>query len=194
MKLPTICYITFAIFIFSNCKNSITNPTINQKTTLPDSVLIESNFEDQGQPSLSGWHDNWKYHIFQKSSYSFSHDVPKDGGNWSLKINHPNTLRSEMYIYFKPIKPSQMKTYRIIYSYKSSTIPSNYEIALNAYSDGLSSHWWFDGGNSTTWTQDTIMVHPGKYSIDSLRADITMLPMDDTTKYVLFDNIKVEEY
>jgi hypothetical protein len=189
MKRSVIFYIAFAMLAVSSCKDSSTNPT----TEFQGSVLMQSSFEDQGYPSLSSWQDGYLPSIKRRASYSFSNDVPSNGGKWSLKINNPDTLGSTMYIGFKPIQPSQMKQYRLTFSYKASSAPSNYVVEFIAFVGNIAFQQavW---GDSTRWTQDTLIYSSNSYSPDSLNVAIDMFDIADTSKYVLFDNFKVEEY
>ncbi len=64
--------------------DNITNPIINSidfgDTT--NAVLLSS-FESNGKLSLQGWQP---FDSISTLRYSFSNDVPKDGGNWSLRL------------------------------------------------------------------------------------------------------------
>src|SRR5450759_2658715 len=83
-------FISLLLLLLSCCKDSTTNPTNNA------SVLMDSRFDNQGQPSLSGWQDGYPIYGRRKASYSFSNDIPVNGGLWSMKVFPPDSFESVM--------------------------------------------------------------------------------------------------
>jgi len=180
------------MFSFYGCKDSITNPA----PAPPVSVLMDVHFENQGQPSLSGWISGYPYWGYRKPSYSFSNDVPANGSLWSLKYTPPDSFYSVMHYVIFPQQPNKTKQFRIIYLYKSSL---NYEcgVSLSAWSGNTGYVFGSEPNNLNTWTQDTVVYISQNLEIDSLALFIGMsfpFNISDTNKFILFNEFKVEEY
>jgi hypothetical protein len=156
---------------------------------------MKSNYEGQEIPSLSGWQD--VNGVGSKTKYSFTNDVPINGGRWSLKINYPDTSFSDLYYVFKPVHPSLTRQYILTFWYKTSPMPiRSYVLALEAYGGG---YLVANGANSssTKWTQETITYYSNEYVPDSFYVAIHMFgskAASDSSNYVLFNSFKVEEY
>ena len=191
MRTSIILLVALSTFLISSCKDSITNPS-----TSPI-IVMESNFENQVEPSLSGWRDIQPANGWQATKVSFSNDVPLNGTRWSLKVHYPDSLGSNLYYVFKPILPSQMRHYRLTFWYKGypSTF-QNYDVPLVVYGGGAS-FAQAGGGSSPSWTQDTVTCYAPTFVVDSLIVAIDVFrpgAVSDSSQYILFSSFKVEEY
>lgn len=75
--------ILLLIPMFFNSCNNITSPVIKQN------LLPNPSFEENGEPSLSGWT------VYDSVAIHFSNDVPPGGGKWSIYMfgNNPLSLQ-----------------------------------------------------------------------------------------------------
>lgn len=156
---------------------------------------MDSHFDDQGQPSLSGWQDGYPIYGRRRVSYTFSNDVPVNGGLWSLKIFPPDSFESTMRYSIHLPQPTQSKHYRLIYSSKS-LLSSYCSIHYQAFY-GTSEEGTFYGVTSSHWKQDSVYYDSNDRTTDSLVIYIYVGSSNnriDTTEYVLFNEFKVEEY
>jgi hypothetical protein len=191
-KLIVVFFLAITMFLFYSCKDSISNPGPAPSV----SVLMDVHFENQGQPSLSGWISAYPYWGYRKQSYSFSNDVPANGSLWSLKCTPPDSFFSVMHFVILPQPPNSSKQFRIIYLYKSS-LNSECEVSLTAWNNKIGYVYGSEANNSNTWNQDTVIYKSQNLEIDSIALLITMSSppnLSDTNKSILFNEFKVEEY
>ena len=158
---------------------------------------MQSSFENQVEPSLSGWRDIQPARGWGVTKISFSNDVPVNGTRWSLKVHYPDSLGSNLYYVFKPVLPSQMRHYRLTFWYKGyPAVFQFYDVPFKLYGSDTS-FVQAGGGSSPTWTQDTVTCYVPTFVADSLIVAIDMFrsgAVADTSQYVLFSSFKVEEY
>ncbi|MGA3287615.1 MAG: hypothetical protein ABSD46_09325 [Bacteroidota bacterium] len=190
MKHYLLFIIAILFIMFSCCKDSSTNPTNNI------TVVMDTHFDNQGQPSLSGWQDGYPIYGRRKSSYSFSNDIPLNGGIWSLKVFTPDSFESIMRYAVRLPQPTQSKRYRLIFASKS-LLNSYCSIQFQAFY-GTSEEGAFYGVSSPFWKQDSVYYNSNDKTTDSLVVYINVYSPSnnkiDTTKYVLFNEFKIEEY
>ena len=158
---------------------------------------MESTFENQAVPSLSGWRDGQPIYGREATISSFSNDVPLNGTRWSLKVNYPDTMGSQLDYVFKPILPSLMRHYMLTFWYKGFGSPyQDFDVDLNVYVGNTI--YAEDGfGTSSSWTQDTVTYFSPTFVPDSLMVSIVTFGSkaeSDSSHYVLFNSFKVEEY
>jgi|ERR1035437_1713479 hypothetical protein len=190
--LAVILFFVIALLSLNSCKGSITNPT----PTPSNSILMDAHFENQGQPSLSGLQYGYPIYGYRKTSLSFSDDVPASGGKWSLKVFPPDSLYSVMRFVVYSVQPSQSKQFRLTCQYKS-TLNSDCIVVLEAWNGTNGYDNVPLNVDSATWTRDTSIFNSNNLKIDSLVVNIAMItPLNkaDTSKFILFNEFKIEEY
>jgi len=193
MKILFAFYVATLFLFINGCKDSTTNP-------IPPAsryTLMESGFENQGQPSLSNWKDGYPIYGLKTSRYSFSNDVPTDGGQWSLKLNPVDSNYSTLRFTVLPEQPSQSKQFVLTYLRKDLFSSHLYNVSLSAYSGSNGYSIPVQTKDSTNWVQDTIKYSSNSLTIDSLVVFITMFAPNtiiDTSKYILLDKFKLEQF
>jgi hypothetical protein len=191
MRLSILLFTAIAMISISSCNDTSTTPTSNSNVA----VLMQTNFDNQGQPSLSGWQDGYPLYGLLKTTASFSNDVRANGGQWSLKIFPPDIFYSVMCYVVHPVQPSPLKQFRLTYWYKS-LLASPCNVTLGIFS-GSNEYFSLATHDSTTWAQDTLVFHSNSSTIDSLAVFIyifTPKNKADTTKFILFNEFKLEEW
>jgi len=192
MKTLGKLLIVILLLAINSCKDK-TNPVS------PSNVytIMESNFEGQGQPSLSGWQEGYPYYGYRMPKYSFSNDVPSNGGKWSIKVSPPDTTFSVLLFTAYPEQPSQSKQFRLTFWCKDQFQSNFYDVSLGAWSGSHGYSIPVKKNYSEIWVQDTINYYSDTNTIDYFQIFISMFKPNsesDTSKYILFDNFKLEEY
>ncbi len=191
MRLTILLFTALATLSINSCKDIGSSPA----STSTGSVLMHTTFDNLGQTSLSGWQDGYQSYGIVKTSFSFSNDVPPNGGHWSLKLFPPDTFYSVMRYVVHPAQPSQSNQFRLSYGYKS-LLSSRCEVTLGAY--GASNEYLtLATHDSITWTRDSLIFHTINPTIDSMIVFIYMFtPRNkaDTSKFILFNEFKLEEW
>jgi hypothetical protein len=193
MKAPIIYSISIIIISVISCKDSTTNPTPSPIS----STLMESSFENQGQPSLLGWQDGYPVYGYRKTIYSFDNDVPTNGGQWSLRSSPPDSTYSTLRFTVRPVQPSQSKHFILSFWCKDKFHFGFYDVSLVAYSSNGGYSFPVQPNDSTNWVQDTVQYYSGNLTIDSLVIVVSMFApysKSDTNKYVLLDKFKLEQF
>lgn len=72
------------VFLWSSC-NQVTDPDDAPSTEISN-MIPNGSFEEHGNPSLTGWDGRWMPDSSLFEFFSFSDQVPQDGGSWSLSI------------------------------------------------------------------------------------------------------------
>jgi len=173
------------------CKDLSSNPTDTTRT------LIESSFEFQNQPSLSGWEDGYPMYAVKKARYSFDSDVPPGGGQWSLRLQPPDTNATAMRFSVRPEQPSQYSNFRLTYWVKDKYSLGSYAVTLSAWMGSYSYGCAFRRSRSSEWEQDTVTYTSLNRTVDSLVVFVAMYfpySKSDTSKYIWFDRFKIDQF
>jgi len=184
MKVVKIFFPFILFAIFFGCEDSVT-PVI-------PTVLMETSFEQDTQPSLNGWWDGYPFFGYHEAKFSFSSDTPPNGGHWALKTIPPDSTFTVMKYSVKPTQPSNNKNF--ILSFWSKAISqSHFSISFATWSgnQGVVKPAHCD---SSDWKLNTFNYSTTGSNIDSIVISIAMYADSDTSKFVLFDNFRLEEY
>jgi hypothetical protein len=192
MKSAILVVFLLVLLLNINCKDSSTNPN----PASPISVLMDVSFSDQGTPSLAGWQDGYPIWGSRKATVSFSNDVPPSGGKWSLRVSPPDSFASAMRYVVRPEQPSQSKQFRLICWHKSS-LSATCDVFIEACAGSYQYVEAFLNTESTGWSEDTTIYRSNSRSIDSLVVFVSMFATSaviDTSKFILFNRFRLEEY
>ena len=185
-KMKNVWRLLFVIIISmlqNGCENSTAPETLG--------IILISNFEQDGKPSLGSWKDGYPIYGYKASSFSFSNDTPIEGGKWSLKLQSPSSSYSVMRLSLTPNQPSVNNTFRLSFWCKN-TKSSNCSVELAVYS-GNQSFGWSANIDSSDWKQYYINSIPKSLSVDSLGIFIAMYASSDSSRFALFDRFKLEQ-
>ena len=183
MKVIKLFLLFTLLTILFGCEDSVT-PVI-------PSVLMETSFEQNGQPSLTGWRDGFPTYGYSPALYSFSSDTSPNGGQWALKTMPPDSSFTVMRFTVKPVQPSNNKNFTL--SFWSKTILyTHFGISFETWSgnQGVVKPAQCD---SSDWKLYTYNYSTTGSNIDSIVITIAMYANSDTSKFILFDNFKLEQ-
>jgi len=193
VRILAVSFVSAMLLTVTSCGDWGTNPM----STSNGYTLMESNFENQGQPSLSGWQDGYPSYGYRRTMYSFDNDVPPGGEVWSLKLNPPDSTYSTLRFTVRPRQPSQSKQFELTLWRRDRFVGGFYNISLASYSGYTGYVIPIQPTNSTNWVQDTIKYSSGNRTLDSLVVFISMFAPNsksDTSEYVLLDAFKLAQY
>ena len=129
--------------------------------------LQNPSFEENGQPSLSGWN------VSDTSMINFSNDVPPDGGKWSLVMYGRNTLiQGRVRLNLVSQKVNLLKgTYIYTFSFWAKTDSSNGSVAvLSAIINDTSRFYKNLEITNSNWTNYNIVDTLSSANYDSVEA------------------------
>ncbi len=185
VKIIKYIVVIFSFLVINSCSRNdddITNPNINLidfgDTT---NAILLSSFELNGRANLEGWRP---WDSLSTLNYSFSKDVPIDGGDWSLRLQ--GVKYTEIWVDTTiGLSPSDsLKNYVLTFWAKGKGSAS---LSLDASDRG---EYIGHMVNCTSWTlfADTLFRHD--IELSKLRVSLTSWGQDSTS-HVLFDNVEV---
>jgi hypothetical protein len=185
MNTKQILSMVLGLITIAGCRDNPSSPTSS------DNLIINPSFEQNGNPSLTGW-----TYTFYDTSSRFSSDVPVNGGLYSVSLTNlwgpPSPLQQAF--------PLSQGVYRYRLSAWSKAVPKNALQAsgwmniIHKTPDTLLVRKLISFGDSV-WTEhsmlDTISAKEGDSIIVSLYAGHSQWS-DGTTLFDLVEFIKLE--
>jgi len=185
MKKLKLLFCLFSLILFLSC-NKESSPT---GPSSGPTVAMKATFEGGANGDFQGWRylDTSGYHYVH-----FSHDVPSDGGSWSLQLQL-DTMKQH-HIYYKAIPPDNVLPKILSFSFDIKTVGS---LALM-----MQGYVWSDSGvisfggfysEWTQWSRSTDLETLNGSRIDSITLDVSV-GYGKAGDYALIDNVKIELY
>ena len=185
MKVMKLFLLSTLLTIYFGCEDSVT-PVI-------PSVLMETSFEQGAQSSLNGWRDGYPFYGYRAAKFSYSSDTPPNGGQWALKTLPPDSTFTVMRYSVKPIQLNNNKDFTLSFWSKTILHSQDFSVSFVTY-NGNQSVAKPAVCDSSDWKLNTFNYSNTESSIDSIVIFISMYANSDTSKFVLFDNFKLEQY